>query len=148
MKTKLLAFLITLNCITALAQSVVQDFTRTNRLIGTPPADLSATVIPNQTVAKTCKASSCSLYLPTTGNWLILANAYSHQAAWNGAQMYINNVLVDSNTVWGDQQGTGYGFLTGSYSGHMGPVDVTTTTTFGASWGDNTISVVAFLIPN
>jgi hypothetical protein len=28
---------------------VIQDFTRTNRLTGTPPANLSNTVIPNQT---------------------------------------------------------------------------------------------------
>jgi hypothetical protein len=38
---------------------VIQDFTRTNRLTGTPSANLSNTVIPNQSAAT---GSMCGLY--------------------------------------------------------------------------------------
>ncbi len=105
-------------------------------------------MIPNQTIVATCKATSCNLYLPTCGHWAITATAYGNQASWDGAQLYINGVLVDQNFGHGDQAGTGYGVLTGTYLGVLGPSNVTTTTSFGSSWGDNTISLLAVLSAN
>lgn len=91
-----------------------------------------------------CEALSCDIYLPASGTWQILGIAYGHMAIWGGAQFYINGALVDSNNHYGDQEGTGYAPMTGTYiySGQAGKV--TATARFGhGHWGDNKISLIA-----
>ncbi len=68
----------------------------------------------------------------------------SQQAAWSGATFWINGAVVDTNANWGDQQGTGYGVMTGSYRIAVGgPTYISASTSWGAAWGDFTINLHA-----
>lgn len=91
-----------------------------------------------------CKSTSCGVTLPSAGTWDISGTAYAQQAAWSGATFWINGSVVDTNANWGDQAGTGYGVMSGSYRIAVGgPTYISASTSWGAAWGDYTINLHA-----
>ena len=95
-----------------------------------------------------CKSHTCDIYLPSNGKWQIIGVAYAHQAVWAGAQFYINGTLVDSNGYHGDQEGTGFAPMTGTYVYSGGPITLTAVANFGHHWGGHTISLMAIRSAN
>jgi hypothetical protein len=59
------------------------------------------------------RSNTVNITIPKAGVWTIIAWSRAMQNAWNGGQLYINGVLVDQNTVYGDQQGIAYGIMHG-----------------------------------
>ncbi|VVE18937.1 shufflon system plasmid conjugative transfer pilus tip adhesin PilV [Pandoraea cepalis] len=91
-----------------------------------------------------CKSTSCGITLPSGGTWDISGVSYAQQAAWNGAAFWINGALVDTNVDWGDQEGTGYGVMTGTYQITVGgPTYIPAWTSWSSAWGDYTITLHA-----
>jgi hypothetical protein len=72
-----------------------------------------------------------TLTLPKAGSWMIMAWARAMMNAWNGGQLYINGTLVDTNAVFGDQQGIAYGIMMGQTALTVGG---STTITINANW--------------
>lgn len=91
-----------------------------------------------------CKSNSCGITLPSAGTWDIFGVAYSQQSAWAGATFTINGAVVDTNGNWGDQDGTGYGVMSGAYRIAVGgPTYIPASTSWGSAWGDFTINLHA-----
>ncbi|WP_334043707.1 shufflon system plasmid conjugative transfer pilus tip adhesin PilV [Burkholderia ambifaria] len=91
-----------------------------------------------------CKGSSCTITLPSAGTWDIFGVAYVHQYAWLGGWFYINGALVDTNANEGDQDGTGWGIMSGSYRIAVGgPTTIGANTVWNGTWGDFTINLHA-----
>lgn len=113
--------------------------------MGSLPLPSAAKIKPsgNKSYALTCKSTTCSGCISDAGTYAISGTAYFHTAAWSGASFYINGYLVDSNSNFGDQQGTGYAILTGNLTVNT-PSCVFAQMTFGyGAWGDYTINLVA-----
>lgn len=67
-----------------------------------------------RTATAAAPGTTVNITVPNAGNWVFSATARAMQNAWNGAQLYINGSLVNTNTVYGDQDGIGYGILIGA----------------------------------
>lgn len=108
------------------------------------PISSGAKIGTGSAIAYNKGSNAVSIVLPGAGTWSIFANGYCHSNAYLGGAMYINGTVVDTLGNYGDPEGTGYSFMSGSLKVTVGAA---ASIPISLSWndyrGDGTINAIA-----